>query len=117
MTPPPDKPPKRGRVLSILAGFLSALLGPILLVAWGFGLLYGWNCDSLLMFHLIYAASILVPAIGIIVFAFLGREPWIFAGALCFIGITFLCLYATAVFYKLSPDTVDRLFLWYSELE
>ena len=115
--PPPNRLPKRNWILSILTGLVSAILGPVLLVAWGFGLLYGWNSDGLLMFHLIYAALILGPAIGIFIFAFSGRATpfaadsppnladWIGTTGCCIIGVIFLCLYATALSYKLWSDT------------
>ena len=115
-TPSPDQPAKQSWIRWILAGFVDLIFSAtstvftlILMIAWAVGLVYGWNSDSRLIFHLIYAALILGPAIAIVIFAFAGRSPttpestpnianWIGTAGCCLIGIIFFSLYATALF-------------------
>ena len=124
ITPPPDQPSKRSWIRSFFTDLIltaiSTIVGPIVLIAWGIGLYYGWHHDSLTMFHLIYAALILAPAIGIIILAFAGRAPsssdssrklsnWIGTIGCCLAGALLLGLYAAAVFTKLWPELIDKL--------
>ena len=129
--PSPDQPSKQSWTRWILEGFVDLIFSAtstvftlILMIAWGVGLVYGWNSNSRLIFHLIYAALILGPAIAIVIFAFAGRASttpesspnianWIGTAGCCLIGIIFLGLYATALFNKLLPDTADQLFSWF----
>ena len=110
---PPDEPPKQSRIVRSLLELASYVLGVVGFNVWGFGLVYGWNSDSLLIFHILYALLILGPAIGIFIFAFAGREPktddassslgnWIGTIGCCIIGFLVLGLYVSALYYKMA---------------
>ena len=116
IAPPPDQPPKRSWIRNLLTELMesaiSSIVGTVLMIAWPVGLIYGWVCDSQLMFHSIYAVLILGPAIGSFILAFSLRLPsdpdssfqlgnWIGTIGCCIIGSILIGLYATALVYKL----------------
>ncbi len=94
--------------LSIIEIIVIAV-SPIILIAWLYGLFYGWGSDNPLTFHLLYAILVLAPAIGAFIFAFTGHAPadsdnsfapfnWIGTVCLCIIGTLVFSLYLFAVF-------------------
>ena len=104
-----DQPPKVGCIWWIAWSTFVTIVSPIILIAWLYGLFYGWGSDSPLTFHLLYASLVLAPAIGAFIFAFAGRAPtapdsafdpfnWIGTVGLCIIGTLVFSLYLFAVF-------------------
>ena len=115
--PPEDQsngqPPKKAswlrRVAHSIIDIIVIAASPLILIVWGFGLLYGWQSNNPLTFHLIYVTLILTPAIGVFVFAFTGRSPaspdnfsniarCVGTIGCCLIGIILLSLYLISVF-------------------